>query len=89
MNFAPCQKIFSDACLDGGFTGWPLSLVSKSIYEVLKPTRFQSLAIHNYKQVIAFAHILEWTPLHLRCVYTFSYLLNPQNQKNQAARDTS
>ena len=71
MNSSPpeiCHKIFADACLDGGSTGRSLSLVSKYIHETSKPTRFQSVALHGFVQITAFADILERTPSHLRRV---------------------
>ena len=88
MNFVPpeiWQKIFSDACLDSGFTGRSLSLVSKYIYEMSKPTRFQSLAIRNYEQVMAFADILERTPSHLRrVIHLFISTQDPEPKKSSS-----
>jgi hypothetical protein len=63
-----CHKIFTYACLDNGFTGRSLSLVSKYITETSKPTRFQSIAIQGHEQISKFAVILERTPPHLRHV---------------------
>lgn len=61
-------RIFSFACLDTGFTGRSLSLVSKYICEVSKPVKFQSIALHGHDQILAFAALLERIPPHLRRV---------------------
>ncbi|KIM89284.1 hypothetical protein PILCRDRAFT_61514, partial [Piloderma croceum F 1598] len=63
-----CHKIFTEACLDDGSTARSLSLVSKYIHEASNPTRFQNIALRGYKQITAFAGILERTPPHLRRV---------------------
>jgi hypothetical protein len=63
-----CHKIFTEACLDDGSTARSLSLVSKYIHEASNPTRFQNIALRGYKQITAFADILERTPPHLRRV---------------------
>lgn len=54
-----CFKIFSYACLDSGYTGRSLSLVSRYINEASKPFKFQSIAIHGHHQLVAFASLLK------------------------------
>ncbi|KDQ59170.1 hypothetical protein JAAARDRAFT_114773, partial [Jaapia argillacea MUCL 33604] len=56
------------ACLDGGFTGRSLSLVSRYIHHVSKPFKFQSVAVVGFKQMDGFASILETTPPELKNV---------------------
>ena len=63
-----CGKIFSLACLDGGFTGRSLSLVSKSVSEASKPFKLQCLAIRNLSQAGSLARVLTKLPLHERRV---------------------
>ncbi|KIM78998.1 hypothetical protein PILCRDRAFT_823866 [Piloderma croceum F 1598] len=63
-----CTEIFSLACRDSGFTGRSLSLVSRYVHETSKEAKLQSISIHGYDEIIAFAALLERTPLHLRSV---------------------
>jgi hypothetical protein len=63
-----CEKIYSFACTDTGYTGRSLSLVSKYIHDTSKPVKLQSIAIHGYDQMLAFAALLDKTPPHLRRV---------------------
>ena len=67
-----CEHIFSFACLDDGYTGRSLSLVSRYISETSKPVRFQSLVVRNLPQAQALASILEKASLlHRRVRYLF------------------
>ncbi|KIM74392.1 hypothetical protein PILCRDRAFT_80097, partial [Piloderma croceum F 1598] len=67
-----CEHIFSFACLDDGYTGRSLSLVSRYISEASKPVRFQSLVVRNLPQAQALASILEKeSPLHRRVRHLF------------------
>lgn len=62
------ERIFSFSCTDSGFTGRSLSLVSKYVRETSKVAKLQSIAIHGYRKMLAFAALLEQIPPHLRCV---------------------
>lgn len=62
------SQIFSFACIDDGYTGRSLSLVSRYIYQASLPTRFQSIACRNAAQILTFCSILERTPSHYRNV---------------------
>jgi len=63
-----CTKIFSHACLDSGYTGRSLSLVSKFIRETSQPVKLQSIYLRGSDQALAFASILKRVPPHLRSV---------------------
>jgi len=66
------QQIFSLACLDGGPTGRALSLVSRSISDISKPFKLQSLSVHNLKQAEYLASILMTTsPEDRRVLHLF------------------
>jgi len=56
------------ACNDGGFTARSLSLVSRTIREKSRYSRFHSVVCHNVAQTLAFARILDETPPYLRVV---------------------
>ena len=75
-----CTKIFSQACLDSGYTGRSLSLVSKFIHDTSQPVKLQSISLHGLNEIAAFASLLERTPPHLRRIrYLFitSHELKP------------
>lgn len=63
-----CTLIFSYACMDNGYTGRSLSLVSKYVHEASKSAKFQSLSVVGYEQLEGLADRLEATPLALRNV---------------------
>jgi hypothetical protein len=63
-----CTKIFSEACLDSGYTGRSLSLVSKFIHNTSQSVKFQSICLRGLDQTAAFASLLKKTPQHFRCV---------------------
>ncbi|KIM79012.1 hypothetical protein PILCRDRAFT_823878 [Piloderma croceum F 1598] len=63
-----CTKIYSHACVDSGYTGRSLSLVSKFVNETSQPVKLQSIYLRGYDQTKAFASLLERTPPHLRFV---------------------
>jgi len=65
-----CSEIFSFTCLDSGYTGRSLSLVSRYINWTSRPFKFQSLAVIGYEQLVAFAEIIENTPDDFRRVRT-------------------
>ncbi|KAF9072183.1 hypothetical protein BDP27DRAFT_434241 [Rhodocollybia butyracea] len=54
-----CHIIFCLACTDGGYTGRSLSVVSKYIRTISRPTMLQSMSIIGYNQLLAFLNILE------------------------------
>lgn len=62
------EYISSLSCNDGGLTGRSLSATSKYIRQASSSHRFQSIACRHAGQTIAFASILESTPLRLRSV---------------------
>jgi hypothetical protein len=63
-----CTKICSYACVDSGYTGRSLSLVSKFINETSQPVKLQSIYLRGCDQTKAFASLLKRTPPHLRFV---------------------
>jgi hypothetical protein len=73
-----CEHIFSFACLDDGYSGRSLSLVSKYISATSKPVRLQSLVVRNLPQALALAAILEATALHHRRVHNLCVLCDYQ-----------
>jgi hypothetical protein len=67
-------EIFSFACLDDGTTGRILSLVSKYVYRVSKPSKLQSIVLRGLDQTVAFLSLLQATPEHHRRVcHLFAY----------------
>ncbi|KAK7438452.1 hypothetical protein VKT23_018065 [Stygiomarasmius scandens] len=60
--------IFSYACLDNGYTGRSLSLVSKSIRDLSQHFKLQSISIIGYNQLQSFASLLAETPPSFRRV---------------------
>lgn len=48
------ENIFSYACIDGGYTGRSLSLVSTHFREVALPVRFGSIALGSLRQIKSF-----------------------------------
>lgn len=71
MNRIPPElwaKIFSFACLDDGTTGRTLSLVSKYVHHVSKPSKLQSTVLRGLDQTVAFLLLLGATPEHHRRV---------------------
>ncbi|PIL30388.1 hypothetical protein GSI_07573 [Ganoderma sinense ZZ0214-1] len=51
--------IFSEACVDDGFTGRSLSLVSKRIHDTSRRYTFQSIALYGPHRISSFAHVLD------------------------------
>jgi len=72
-----CTKIFSSACLDTGFTGCSLSLVSKYVHEASLPTRLQSVSLRGHRQILAFASMLDRMSPHLRRIQHLFISSNP------------
>ncbi|KDQ62122.1 hypothetical protein JAAARDRAFT_30028 [Jaapia argillacea MUCL 33604] len=54
-----CERIFSFACLDDGFTGRSLSLVSRYIHDTSVMVRYQSVVVEGFDQICALAFLLE------------------------------
>jgi hypothetical protein len=80
--------IFGLACNDGGFTARSLSLVSRTIREKSRYSRFHSVACHNIAQTLSFARILDETPPHLRVVRHF-LVCNSYKDKLPSANSVS
>lgn len=60
------------ACTDTGFTGRSLACLSQFFRLVSQPVQYQSIALHGFEQIIAFASILDRTPtLHCQVKYLF------------------
>lgn len=53
------HRIFGICCMDGGFTGRSLSLVSKRIHELSKRVKYHSIAIRGAWQAVQFMQLLE------------------------------
>jgi hypothetical protein len=80
-----CTKIFSYACLDTGYTGRSLSLVSKYIHDTSQSVKLQSIALHGQSQTLAFAEMLkQMLPYpHLRRIrYLFIAIDAPYSYPN-------
>jgi hypothetical protein len=54
-----CTNIFSYACLDTGYTGRSLSLVSKYIHDTSQSVKLQSISLRGYNQILAFASMVK------------------------------
>jgi len=61
-------EIYAFACVDDGWTGRALSLVSRIIHETSKPYKLQSIAVIGQMQLSRFAYLIEQTPTQLRRV---------------------
>ena len=51
-------KIVALACTDGGYTGRSLSLVSRSMRDIVEPVRFLSVSLIDEKQLLAFSGLV-------------------------------
>lgn len=61
MEHCPIElwlKIAAFACTDGGYTGRSLSLVSRTMRDVVKPVRFQTVSLSSEEQLLAFSRLL-------------------------------
>jgi hypothetical protein len=74
-----CSEIYAFACVDDGRTGRALSLVSKYTRETSKPYKLQSISVIGYNQLLAFADLVEQTPLHLRQVRCIFLSAHPRS----------
>jgi len=74
-----CSEIYAFACVDDGRTGRALSLVSKYTRETSKPYKLQSISVIGYNQLLAFADLVENTPLHLRQVKCIFISAHPRS----------
>ncbi|KDQ62120.1 hypothetical protein JAAARDRAFT_449788 [Jaapia argillacea MUCL 33604] len=64
-----CQQIFQLACLDGGFTGRSLSLVSRYIHSSAASVRYQSISVEGLDQILALTSILKVKEIQHRRVH--------------------
>ncbi|KDQ62124.1 hypothetical protein JAAARDRAFT_30031 [Jaapia argillacea MUCL 33604] len=86
-----CEEIFTLACMDGGYTGRSLSLVSKYIRNASETVRFQSIAVSGLAQVRALAAVLEGAsahPHHVRHLF-LSYCDPSRSETPREARTSS
>lgn len=51
-------KITAYACTDGGYTGRSLSLVSRTMHSIIKPVRYNSVALIGNRKLLAFSEQL-------------------------------
>ncbi|TFK68268.1 hypothetical protein BDN72DRAFT_751534, partial [Pluteus cervinus] len=58
--------IFSFACMDNGYTGRSLSLVSQTIHELSAPLKYQSICIARHKHLFNFLETFKQIPIHRR-----------------------
>lgn len=82
MDRCPAEiwsQIYAFACVDDGRTGRTLSLVSKYTRETSKPYKLQSVSVIGYNQLLAFAELVENTPLHLRQVKCIFISAHPRS----------
>ena len=85
------ENIFALACTDTGFTGRSLSLVSKQFNEISAPSKYQSIAITQWSQLVAFPQTFSQLPnfqkkikyLFIHCPYPF---LNVENNPRIASQ---
>ena len=84
-----CSEIYAFACVDDGRTGRALSLVSKYTRETSKPYKLQSISVIGYNQLLAFADLVESTPLHLRQVKCIFMSAHPRSTASEPKALTS
>ncbi|KAI0743608.1 hypothetical protein C8Q80DRAFT_1220560 [Daedaleopsis nitida] len=60
------QEIFILACIDGGYTGTSLALVSRFFHHASHPVRFRSLSLSSLCQI---EHFLEYVQKHPRSTH--------------------
>jgi hypothetical protein len=66
------EKIFVDACVDGGFTGGSLALVSHHVHDASARQRLQSVSVNGSTQLKSLLDLLRCTPdgdRHVRFLY--------------------
>jgi len=77
------NQIFTLACIDNGFTGRSLSLVSRYIHKTSKSAKLQSFSVTKRQQIHAFARLIAETPPKYRRVrYLFIAILIPDDDEN-------
>ena len=92
MDRCPAEifsEIYAFACVDDGQTGRALSLVSKYIRETSKPYKLQSVSVIGCNQLLAFADLVEHTPLHLRQVKCIFLSAHPRSTASDPKALTS
>ena len=73
------HEIFAFVCTDSGLNGRSLSLVSKRFHDLSGPLKYQSIAITQWRQLIAFSQTFSQLPdiqkkikyLFIHCPYPF------------------
>lgn len=64
-----CLHIFQFACTDDGKTGRSLSLVSRSVHDLSREAKLQSISVVGLGQILGFAALLDSTPAKYRRVH--------------------
>ncbi|TFK39980.1 hypothetical protein BDQ12DRAFT_520170 [Crucibulum laeve] len=81
-----CLQIFSEACMrDDGQTGRSLSLVSRSVNELSREFKLQSVAVEGLLQILTFSKLLENTPERFRRVRHLFISSMPQMEQPEAS----
>ncbi|KZP33230.1 hypothetical protein FIBSPDRAFT_700618, partial [Athelia psychrophila] len=52
------EKIFENACVDGGRTGASLALVSRGVHDASQHCRYYSVALRGLPSALKFAQLL-------------------------------
>jgi len=98
MNRCPVEiyaHIFQLACMDGGYTGRALSLVSKYFHDVSKPLKYYSVSCHGFWQAIEFLRLIKTLPPCDRIVHYLSvtdaypyhiYNVHPDSESGRTGR---
>jgi hypothetical protein len=82
--------IFRLACDDDGSTGRALSLVSRSVHELSKEYKYQSIAIIGLPRLVAFAAVLQHLPesnRRIRHLFFSSMAQNTSGGHNRTSED--
>lgn len=56
------MKIAAFACTDGGYTGYALSLTSRTMRDIVKPSRYHSVSLTTLPRCLFFADLLHHLP---------------------------
>ena len=79
MDTVPIEiwhDIFAFACIDDGYTGRSLSLVSTYFHDISAPFKYQSLVITHWTQIIAFSSIFCRLPASQKKI-KYLFVLHP------------
>lgn len=63
------EKIFAHSCVDGGYTGCALSLVSKEVRDASQQYRYFSVSLRGLRSALEFAKLLGKQPINNIRVY--------------------